>query len=128
MSYLEKISIKERGIGRLTFIVFGTLVAIIVYCGYRIVPFYYYYFEIRNQIISAATRAADLKDKEIRQRVAGHIRYLGIPADADSLVINRYSDTIRVVLSYEEEFYITFRGKDYTVHIFPFTIDETVHY
>lgn len=118
----------ESGVSNLTILVFGTLAAIVIFVGFRIIPFYYYYYELRGQIHSVSRVASEHSDKELRRRILAKIKELDIPANPDSLIINRYDNSIRVMLEYNEEFYLTYNGKDHTIKIFPFSIDMTTKY
>ncbi len=111
---------EERGIGRLTLIVFGTIGAIAAFCAYQIVPFYYYYFELLNQM-EAVIRVAGIEDdRKIRGKLDYHIKKMQIPAEIDQLKIVREGNHMKLSLKYEEVFYITYRGKTYDLYVFPF--------
>ena len=118
----------EKGIGALTLIVFGSFLIAFVYTFYSVAPFYYYYFEMRNHVKAAGLVAGELRDDQIRKRLLGYMKEFEIPASESDLVINRQDNSIRIVLEYKEEFYIRYKGKDYSIYIFPFLIDETIQY
>lgn len=111
---------KARGIGKLTFLVFGTIIGALVYAGFQIIPFYYCYFEILNQMDSAVRVASTQSDQELRQKLLYHIKKLGIPVDPEDLQILRKDGSMKISLSYDEVFYITFQDKDYDIHVFHF--------
>lgn len=113
----------ERGISRITVIVFGILFAIAAYCGFQVGPFYYYAAELENQFKAAIDVASVHTDQEIRQKIMYHVKKLEIPCDPDDLIIERDFDTMRVSLEYSEVFFITFRDKDYEIHTFHFDLD-----
>ena len=113
----------QRGASRLTLFVFGTLFAVVAYAAYCILPFYYYYFELHNQFTAIIPKAAELTDKQIRIRLATILKQLEIPADAKDIKIIRNESKLRLVLSYDEIFYIRWRGKDYDLHTFHFDLD-----
>lgn len=113
----------QLGLGKLTMIVFGLLLAAIVYSGYQIIPFFYSYFEMHNQMTAIIPKAYILKDAEIRRRIMGFIKELEIPADAKQLLIDRRDGKMRLRLSYEEVFYIPWQDEDIELYVFPFTID-----
>lgn len=113
-------SSQERGIGRLTLIVFGTLGAAVLFCAYQIMPFYYYYYELLNQMEAVIQVAGIESDKAIRTKLAYHMKKLQIPAEIDDLKITREGNRMRLSLKYEEVFYIRYRGKDYDLRVFPF--------
>jgi hypothetical protein len=118
----------QIGIGRLTLLVFGSLLAVTIFCAYQILPFYYYYYELVNQMDSLA-RVADLEnDKSIRTKLAYHMKKMQIPADIENVKIIREGNKIRLSLKYEEVFYITYRGKTYDLHVFPFHAQAEARY
>lgn len=112
---------RERGVGNLTILVFGTVVAALLYAGYQILPFYYYYYELQNQMDALARVAGEETDKSIREKLTYHIKKMELPVDpSEDLVVERVDGKIHMLLEYEEVFYIPFQGKDYTIHVFPF--------
>ncbi len=124
----SKTSSNDRGVGKLTILVFGTIIAVTLYTAYRVVPFFYYFYEMQTQVHAVSRVASELTDDEIRKRLLERIKELGIPAKPEALVLNRYENKLRVMLKYEEEFFITYDGKDHTIRVFPFKIDVTTKY
>lgn len=116
-------SVAQSGIGRLTAIVFGTIGVAIVYSAYCIVPFFYSYFEMHNQMVAIIPKADVLKDTEIRKRLLGFIKELEIPADSKQLIIDRRDGKLRLRLRYEEVFWIPWIEREIDVYVFPFEID-----
>lgn len=110
----------DRGASKLTLLVFGVVAAVILYCGFRIVPFYYYFYEIQNQMDQVVRVATTYSDSEIRSKLMSHIKKLELPVDEKDLKISRTREQIFISLEYSEVFYITFRGKDYDLHTFDF--------
>lgn len=113
----------QAGIGKLTLLVFGGLLAALLYSAYQILPFYYGYFEMHNQMLSIIPKADTLKDVEIRRRLLRFIKELDIPADERQLILDRRDHRLRLRLSYEEEFYIPWGERDIVIQEFPFSID-----
>jgi len=105
---------------KLTLVFFGTLTGVLVWAGYNIIPFYYYYYELQNQFDAAIRVASEYTDQEIRQKLMYHIKKMEIPAEDEDLKINRYDNRMQISLDYAEEFYVTWKEKDYTIHTFPF--------
>jgi hypothetical protein len=110
----------ERGLGKLTLLVFGTIIGVVLYSAYNIIPFYYYYYELMNQMRSVIRVASTEDDATIRERLWYHIRKMGLPAQPEDLIIERYHETMRIALDYEEVFYVSWGDKDYTIYQFPF--------
>ena len=123
-----KTSQRETGIGKFTLLFFGTIFGVIFYSAFKIIPFYYYFYELRNHAESIARVSDELTDDEIRARMVQRMKELGIPADPESLVVERYMSQLRIELAYQEEFYITFKGKDHIIKVFPFKIDVRTNY
>ncbi len=119
---------RETGIGKFTLLFFGTIFGVIFYSAFKIIPFYYYFYELRNHAESIARVSDELTDDEIRARMVQRMKELGIPADPESLVVERYMSQLRIELAYQEEFYITFKGKDHIIKVFPFKIDVRTNY
>ena len=111
--------------GKWTAIVFGLITIALIYSAANILPFYYYYFELVNQM-EAHTKVAQIySDKELREKLMYHIHKMELPVDPSDLIIERRSDTITFRLKYREIFYITWGGKDYDLHVFEFDAHAT---
>ena len=117
---MRNVDIAELGIGRLTLLVFGLIVAAGLYCAFQIFPFYYYYWELENQMSAAIRVASTETDYELRTKLLDHIRRTEIPAKKEDLKIIREAHHMRIELKYQEVFYITWQGKDYDIKVFPF--------
>jgi len=112
----------ESGLGKLTLLIFGTLTFIAAYCLYHIIPFYYYYYELQNQMLSLSRVASTHTDAEIRTKLMYHIKKMEIPVSGDQIRISREGQNIKMRVSYEEVFYVPFRGEYYDIHTFPFEV------
>lgn len=111
----------EKGIGKFTLLFFGTLIAVVGFCAYHILPFYYYYYEIQSHMQQAIKIASTETDQEIKKRLMYYIKKFQMPIDsADSLKIERLDRYMKIGLEYNEVFYITYKGKDYDIHTFHF--------
>lgn len=113
----------QRGLGTLGNLILLTLLSLIIYSAYRILPFYYYYFELRNQMSAITANAAGLGDVEIRKRVSKVVEDLGIPATQGEIKIERMPNRVRVSLAYEELFFIELYGESYDIWSFPFVAE-----
>jgi len=116
----------EHGIGKLTLLVFGTLIAVAAFTAYNVLPFYYYYYDLKNQFSQVITVASVESDEEIRKKLMYFIKKYQIPCEPEDLKVERSDGTMRISLKYREVFYVTWQGKDYTVHEFDFdaTVEE----
>jgi hypothetical protein len=110
----------SRGASKLTLLVFGLILWALGYAAYHIVPFFYYYYDLKNQFKQVIKVAALESDEEIRRKLMTFIKQYQIPVDPEDLRIERLDDTMRISLKYQEIFYVTFREKDYTLHTFDF--------
>lgn len=109
-----------RGASKLTLAVFLSLLGAVLYCGYKILPFYYYHYELRNQMAAAIRQASLFSDLEIRRKLLYQINWMQIPAREEDLKIERFDGRMRISLPYSEVFYITWRGKEHVIHVFDF--------
>lgn len=110
----------ERGLSKLTILVFGTLFAAVLYTGYSVLPFYYCYYEIQNQMEQAIRVASTYTDAELRDKLVYHIKKLELPVNPEELRIEREAGFMKISLPYEEVFYVTWEGKEYDLHTFKF--------
>ena len=113
-------SSRERGMGKLTLLVFGTIVAAALYVAYNVLPFYYYYFELQEQMRQLVRVGNVYSDKELREKLRRHMERMEIPATIDAVKIERRGTNTAVSLEYSEVFYIRWQGKDIEVHRFNF--------
>jgi hypothetical protein len=118
----------EAGIGKLTLLVFGTIAGALIYSAFKIIPFYYYFYELRNHAESIARVSDELTEEEIRNKMLTRMKELGIPAKPEDLRVGRYMSQLEISLEYREEFYIRFKDKDYVLKVFPFKIDIRTNY
>jgi hypothetical protein len=110
----------QSGASKITLIVFGALIAVVTFCAYKILPFYYYYYDFQNQMEQVIRVASTTTDKEIRQKLVYYMHSFDIPAAPEELKIQREGNTMKISLPYQEVFYITWRGKDYDLYVFKF--------
>lgn len=110
----------NKGYTKFTCIVLFCLALILLFILYKVIPFYYYYFEIKNQMFALSKVANIETDMEIKEKLYEQIKYLKIPATKDDITINRTSDTIQISLKYKEILYVTINNKDYDLYIFDF--------
>jgi len=110
----------SRGASTITTVVFGAIAIVILYSAYHILPFYYYYFEVVNQMESVIRVASTNTDQEIRRKLDYHIKKMGIPAAPDDLRITRQANYMTIRLPYTETFVVRFGDKKYTIYTFDF--------
>ena len=86
----------------------------------RILPFYYYYWELENQMRAAIRVASTDSDAEIREKLLYQIKRMDIPARPEDLKIGRTGRHMNISLKYSEVFDITWKGKDRDLRTFNF--------
>ena len=111
---------REHGIGRITLLVFGAIFAALIYAGFKILPFFYYYLEMENQMQQVIRIASTTTDQEIRDKLLYHMHWSKLPADDKDLKIERIGQHMRISLPYSEVFYVEWNGKVYDLYVFEF--------
>jgi hypothetical protein len=110
----------QKGTATLSTIFGGCLAAIIVYVAYHILPFYYYYFEMQNQMQAVIRLASTHTDQQIRKKLAYHMVKMDIPASPDELLISRQEDFMKISLKYKEVFSIPWGMDEKVIYVFDF--------
>ena len=111
----------ELGVSKITLILFAAFVFATVFTSFKILPFYYYHFELVNQMESLIRVASTETDKEIRERLWFQVRQMQIPSvKPEDIKIQREERIMKISLKYKEVFFITWQGKDYDIHVFDF--------
>jgi hypothetical protein len=112
----------QRGAGKLTIAVFGTLLVAAIYTISEIGPIFYAYLEMENQMHQAVRVASIKTDAELRELLLPHMREQKIPAEPHDLIIERYATFITISLSYAETFSLPFGEKYYDIYTFHFDL------
>jgi len=110
----------EHGVGRLTALVFVLIVGALSFAAYNIVPFYYYNFELINQMEALVATADRNNDAVLRKKIGAVMKALEIPAEERDVQIDRRDGVISMSVAYQEIFYVRWGGKDYDIYAFPF--------
>jgi Domain of unknown function (DUF4845) len=110
----------ERGAGWLTLVVFGSIIGVVGYLAYNVLPFYYYYYELQNQFEATIRTASMETDVDIRRRLTRRMQEMEIPADPEDLLIERDGGRMRIRLKYTEVFRIPWGDEDREVRRFDF--------
>lgn len=118
----------RSGIGKLTILIFGTILFVVGWSAYHIMPFYYYFFELKNNMEQLAQMAGEFEDEEIRKKIKMKIKELEIPADPERLIVSRYDGIMKISLPYEEVLYFTWDGKDHDLYVFKFLAEAERRY
>lgn len=113
--------LNNKGYSTLTNFVFLIIIGLVFFVVYNVLPFYYYYFELKNQML-ALTKVANVNtDLEIKEKLFEQIKDLKIPADKDDIKIHRVDGEIVISVHYQEIFYVTIGKKDYDLYVFDFS-------
>jgi hypothetical protein len=110
----------QYGIGKLTLIVCGLVLVVSVFVASRVLPFYYYYYEIESHMHSLINVAGSNSDDEIKDKLMYHIKKMEIPVTREEIEIVRTPGTISIAFEYEEVFDIEWKDEIYEIHVFPF--------
>jgi hypothetical protein len=109
------------------FITIGKLLLILVlstigWLSYNVIPIFYSYLELDNQLTSISEVGDELTDGEIRQRISKQLKILQIPAVIDDVYIDRYRDSVSISLVYSEDLYFSAFGREVKLWQFDFEI------
>lgn len=95
--------------------------AILVFLGYKVVPFYYYYFDLKSNCSQLLRNAAVLSDEELRRDLIEVAQRHGVEVTPRDIGIQRVGSRIKIWLHYQEHLDITFKGSTLTLYTFDFT-------
>lgn len=99
----------------------GVVLTLIVgFMVYRLVPLYYYYFDLQNHMRRAITAAAVETDEEIRRSLMAVIRRHGITCGDRDLRVTREGDTMKLSLHYTEGLGVSLFGREVTLKTIDF--------
>lgn len=112
----------EIGMSKLGFLFFLSIVGSLSYCVYKVLPFYYDYYEVLGLMEEQASKSQILTDIEIRNNILAKIRKLGIPiGNEGNLKIQRMGSHTRIEFRYKEVLDVDFgQGRYYKLWVFDF--------
>ena len=93
----------------------------VLFLGYKILPFYYYYFDIKSNCAQVLRNAAVKSDEELRRDLLDVALRNGIEVEARDIGIQRVGSRIKIWLSYQEHLDVSLMGKSLTLYTFDFT-------
>lgn len=96
------------------------LLAILLFVGYKVVPFYYYYFDIKSNCAQVLQNADVRSDEELRREWLEVIRSHGIEKEPRDIGIQRIGGRIKMWLNYQEELDVSLLGHHVTLYTFDF--------
>jgi hypothetical protein len=97
------------------------IVILVIFLGYKVVPFYYYYFDIQSNCAQVVRNAAVQSDEELRRNLLEVVRRNGIEKEARDIGIQRIGGRIKIWLNYQEDLDISLMGRSFTLYRFDFT-------
>jgi hypothetical protein len=97
------------------------LTALVLFVGYKVVPFYYYYYDIKSNCAQVLQNAAVLSDEELRQEWLEVIRAHGIEKEPRDIGIQRIGGRVKMWLNYQEPLDVSLVGRSFTLYTFDFT-------
>jgi hypothetical protein len=104
--------------GRIVYktVALGLLLAVIGWLGYKLVPLYYYYLDLRNQFAQViGEQGAVASDEEIRRIVGRVIKRHGVPAEERDVAVQRGDTVMTIELPYREKLELSVMGYNWTL-------------
>ncbi|MEY4667406.1 MAG: hypothetical protein RL518_105 [Pseudomonadota bacterium] len=95
--------------------------ALLLFVGYKVVPFYYYYFDIKSNCAQVLRNAAVRSDEELRREWLDVIRGHGIDKEPRDIGIQRIGGRVKMWLNYQEPLDVSLMGQSFTLYTFDFT-------
>lgn len=99
----------------------GVVTVIALFLGYKIVPFYYYYYDIKTYCAQVIRDPAAVSDEEIRAKVLARVRQHGIEKDSRDIRVQRIGGRIKVWVDYEEPLDVWVGDNRRTIFTFHFS-------
>ena len=94
---------------------------LVLFLGYKVVPFYYYYFDIQSNCAQVVRNAAVESDEELRRDLLEVVRRNGLEKEARDIGIQRIGGRIKIWLNYQEDLEVSLMGRSFTLYSFDFT-------
>ncbi len=92
-----------------------------LFLGYKVVPFYYYYYDLKSNCSQVLRNAAVESDEELRRDLLEVAQKHGIEVTARDIGIQRVGSRIKIWLKYQEHLDVSFKGRTITLYTFDFT-------
>ena len=97
------------------------LTAVVLFLGYKVVPFYYYYFDIKSKCAQVLRNATVRSDEELRREWLEVVRSHGIEKEPRDIGIQRIGGRVKMWLNYQEPLDVSLMGRSFTLYSFDFT-------
>lgn len=108
-------------VGGLRGVLRGMAIVVALFLGYKVVPFYYYYYDLKSYCAQVIREAAVTSDDEIRAKVLAVVRQHGIEKDARDIRVQRIGGRIKVWVDYKESLDVWVAGERLTLFTFAFS-------
>ena len=119
----------ESGMNRPAMVFLLAIFGSAAYAANAIFPFYYHYYELLATLQAQARVAEEYNDIKIREAIDAKIKELNIPIKSQQdFQLRRSGKFIYLNVTYTEEFWVTFKEKDYKVWEFPFVAEVEQEY
>jgi len=92
----------------------------LVFLGYKVLPFYYYYYDLRVHCAQVIRNASVESDEEIRRNLYAVVQRNGVRLEPRDIRIQRFGGRIRLWMTYHEVLDISLFGKSMVLYNFEF--------
>ena len=107
--------LNNQGLVKMVFLLL--LLAVGIFSGYKILPLYYNFYELKGLMHAQAYKSSVFTDQDIRKNVYAKIVKLQIPIDDPSqIIINRVNGEIIIRYEYEEDFDVSYEDYYYLIY------------
>jgi hypothetical protein len=110
----------SRGVSKLTFLIFGTIVFVAVYSSFKIGAFYYGFYDLKAEMESMIKVAPEISLRDVHQRLMVKVNDNQLPLTLDDFKISKADRFLSIEVKYVEVFYIELWDKTYDIYSFPF--------
>jgi len=114
---------KEEGRSQAAVALGVFLAAAVGFVVYEVLPFYYYYYDLKSQMQRAIASAAVETDEEIRRSLMAVVKRHGIVCGERDLQVARTGDAIKISLQYKEPLTLPLFQRDVSLHDFEFNAE-----
>ncbi|HMO02727.1 MAG TPA: hypothetical protein PKD37_07045 [Oligoflexia bacterium] len=108
------------GLGSLATFILFVVVGSCVYLGYKIIPIFYNYYELQNQMDQMVRTADVLSNNEILTRIKKIVQEYNIPVKEENITVDRSHDRIILKAAWSDDLAISWKDKEYLLQTFYF--------
>lgn len=111
----------QIGATKLSTLFFAIVFGVTVYFGFQVLPYFYNYFAIENEMAAQARKASINSPEKIRKYLLKKIRQMKIPMENESdLKLYFEGENVRIELDYTEYMYFEWDDEIYDLYEFNF--------